>query len=136
MDFPITDLMDEQACYDRLIAWLHPDRLAYPRCRQHDRLGVHSRGRDPVLDFRCRNYGRVFNASTDTALHGLRRRPGELIMIIRAFAQGVPTAQLAREVACDRSELLNLRHRLQNLAFKNRDFLPLDDSALEGTRPT
>jgi len=23
MDFPIIDLMDEQACYDRLVGWLH-----------------------------------------------------------------------------------------------------------------
>jgi hypothetical protein len=32
MDFPITDLMDEQACYDRLVGWLHPDGFACPRC--------------------------------------------------------------------------------------------------------
>jgi hypothetical protein len=62
----------------------------------------------------------VFNALTDTALHGLMRRPSALILIIRGFAQGVPTAQLARELGRDRSELLNLRHRLQDLGFKNR----------------
>ena len=28
MDFPITDLMDEHACYDRLIALLHLDGLS------------------------------------------------------------------------------------------------------------
>ena len=132
MDFPIADLMDEHACYAQLVAWLHPDGLACPRCHQHDRLGVHSRHRDPILDFRCDHCGRIFNALTDTALHGLRRRPSELVLIIRGFAQGVPTAQLARELGCDRSELLNLRHRLQDLAFKNRDNLPLDDPVLEG----
>jgi transposase len=132
MDFPITDLMDEGACYARLVAWLHPDGLACPRCHQHDGMGVHSRARGPMLDFRCDHCGRVFNALTDTALHGLRRRPSELVLIVRGFAQGVPTAQLARELDCDRSELLNLRHRLQDLAFVNRDFLPLDDPVLEG----
>jgi hypothetical protein len=55
-----------------------------------------------------------------------------LILIVRGFAQGVPTAQLARELGCDRSELLNLRHRLQDRAFRNRDLLPLDDPVLEG----
>ena len=32
MDFPITELMDEDACYQKLMNWLHPDGLACPRC--------------------------------------------------------------------------------------------------------
>ena len=131
MDFPITDLMEEQACYAQLVDWLHPDGLACPRCHRGDRLVVHRRGRDPVLDFRCGHCHRVFNAFTGTALRGIKRRPRELVLIIRGFAQGVPTAQLARELGCDRSELLNLRHRLQDLAFRNRDIMPLDDDVLE-----
>ena len=131
MDFPITDLMDEPACYAQLVDWLHPDGMTCPRCHQHDRMVVHRRGRDPVLDFRCGHCHRVFNAFTGTALHGIKRRPRELVLIIRGFAQGVPTAQLARELGCDRSELLNLRHRLQDLAFHNRDIMPLDDLVLE-----
>jgi len=131
MDFPITDLMDESACYAQLVDWLHPDGLACPRCRHADRLVVHRRGRDPVLDFRCGHCHRVFNAFTGTALHGVKRRPRELVLIVRGFAQGVPTAQLARELGCDRSELLNLRHRLQDLAYRNRDIMPLDDEVLE-----
>jgi hypothetical protein len=47
MDFPITDLMDDQACYTQLVDWLHPDGLACPRCHRDDRLLVHRRGRDP-----------------------------------------------------------------------------------------
>ena len=56
MDFPITDLMDEQACYTQLVDWLHPDGLACPRCRRGDRMVVHRRGRDPILDLRCGHY--------------------------------------------------------------------------------
>jgi transposase-like protein len=131
MDFSITDLMDEDACYAKLVAWLHPDGFACPRCHQGDRMAVHRRRRPPVLDYRCGHCGRVFNAFTDTALHGVKRRPAELVLIVRGFAQGVSTAQLARELECDRSELLNLRHRLQDLAFRNRDRMPLDDKVLE-----
>jgi hypothetical protein len=94
-------------------------------------MAVHRRRRPPVLDFRCGHCRRVFNAFTDTALHGIKRRPSELILIVRGFSQGVPTAQLARELECDRSELLNLRHHLQDLAFRNRDRMPMDDQVLE-----
>lgn len=131
MDFPITDLLDEDACYAKLVTWLHPDGLACPRCHQADRLRVHRRHRAPVLDYRCGQCGRVFNAFTGTILHGTRRRPGALALIVRGIAQGVPTAQLARELGCDRSELLKLRHRLQDAAYRNRDRMPLDDTVLE-----
>jgi transposase-like protein len=131
MDFPITDLMDEDACYATLVDWLHPDGFACPRCHQGDRMAVHRRRRPPVLDYRCGHCKRVFNAFTGTALHGVKRGPVELVLIVRGIAQGVPTAQLARELGCDRSELLNLRHRLQDLAFRNRDRMPLDDEVLE-----
>ena len=131
MDFPIIDLMDEDACYAELVRWLHPDGLACPRCRRADRMRVHRSHRAPARDYRCGHCHRVFNAFTGTAPHGTKRRPRELALIVRGFAQGVPTAQLARELGCDRSELLNLRHRLQDLAYRNRDIMPLEDRVLE-----
>ncbi len=131
MDFPITDLLDQDACYSTLVSWLHPGGLACPRCRRADRMQVHRRHRSPVPDYRRGHCRRVFNAFTGTALQGTRRRPVQLVLIVRGVAQGVPTAQLARELDCDRSELLALRHRLQDLAHRNRDRMPLDDGVLE-----
>jgi transposase-like protein len=131
MDFPIADLLDEDACDAKLVRWLHPDGLACPRCHRADRLRVHRSRRAPVRDYRCGHCRRVFNAFTGTILHGTKRRPSHLVLIVRGFAQGVPTAQLARELGCDRSELLELRHRLQDAAFRHRDRRPLDDEVLE-----
>src|SRR5512135_1056286 len=104
MDFPLTELMDEDACYAKLLAWLHPDGLVCPRCGTRDRLHVHRRHRAPVLDYRCAHCGRVFNTFTGTLLQGTQRRPAELVLILRGIAQGVPTARLARELGRDRSE--------------------------------
>jgi transposase-like protein len=131
MDFPIADLMDEDACYAKLVAWLHPDGLSCPRCGEGDHLHVHRRHRAPVLDYRCGHCRRVFNAFTGTILQGTHRRPAELILFVRGIAQGVSTAQLARELDRDRSQLLELRHRLQESAYGARPREPLDDSVLE-----
>ena len=68
MDFPIAELMDEDACYAKLVGWLHPDGLACPRCGRHERLTVHRRYRAPVLDYRCLACRRVFNAFTGTVV--------------------------------------------------------------------
>ena len=131
MDFPIDDLLDEDACYERLLSWIHPEGLICPGCHHSDRLHIHRRDREPVLDYRCGHCGRVFNAFTGTALQGTHYRPSTLVLILRGIAQGVPTAQLARELSCDRGHLLALRHRLQDLASRFRRRLPLDDPVVE-----
>ena len=131
MDFPLIDLMDERACYERLLSLLHPDGLACPRCGAADRLGIHRRHRDPVIDYQCGHCRRVFNAFTGTPLQGIRRPPAQLLLILRGIAEAAPTAQMARELGCDRKHLLELRHRLQGNALLGLDCNPLDDAAVE-----
>ena len=116
MDFPILDLMDETACYQFLLNTLHPEGLRCPTCRRADALTVHDRHRPPVFDYRCRLCGVVFNAYTGTPLQKTHRTPAQLVLILRGIWQGTPTAQLARELGCDRKHLLELRHKLQALA--------------------
>lgn len=131
MDFPLNHLMDEDACYAWLVDLLHPGGLACPRCGQPDRLCVHRRHRAPVLDYQCGDCRRVFNAWTGTVLQGMRRTPSQVVLILRGIAQGVPTAQLARELGCDRMHLLGLRHRLQDQARRWADRNPLGDARVE-----
>ncbi len=111
MDFPIVDLMDEQACYDFLYEALHPNKLVCPRC-QSDRYRIHRSHRDPVVDYRCSRCGSVFNAWSDTALQGTHKTPAQVVLICRGVLQGVPTARLARELGCDPKHLLELRHHI------------------------
>jgi transposase len=131
MDFPIADLMDQDACYHKLVGWLHPDGLDCPDCKTDDHLRVHRRHRAPVLDYRCTACGRVFNAFTGTPLAGTHRTPVEIVLILRGFAQGVPTAQLARELGCDRKHLLEQRHLMQDDAARWLDRNPLGDDVVE-----
>lgn len=118
MDFPIGNLMDSEACYRFLLDILHPDGLCCPGCRRSDAMAVHHRRHQPVLDYRCRHCGSVFNAYTGTPLHKTHRSPTQLVLILRGICQGTPTAQLARELHCDRKHLLGLRHKLQELALR------------------
>lgn len=116
MDFPMIDLLDSEACYQFLLGLLHPNGLACPRCRRGDGIWVQARDRAPVIDYRCRHCGRVFNAYTGTVLERTRRPPTQWVLILRGIVQGTSTARLARELACDRMHLLRLRHSLQELA--------------------
>jgi transposase-like protein len=131
MDFSLNDYMDQGACYRKLVELLHPEGLACPGCGQRQRLGIHHRHRDPVLDYQCGDCGRVFNAWTGTALQGTHRRPSQILLILRGIAQGQPTAQMARELGCDRKHLLEFRHRLHEHARRWLDRNPLGDAVVE-----
>jgi transposase-like protein len=74
MDFPISDLMDEGACYRRLLDWLHPGGLACPRCSARDGLRVLRRaGRAGVQGPLLAQTREGASVYTDThgAYHGL-----------------------------------------------------------------
>ncbi len=131
MDFSLIDSLDEDACYAKLVDLLHPDGWSCPGCGEWQHLGIHHRHREPVLDYQCGTCGRVFNAWTGTFLQGTHRRPAQLLMILHGLAQSTPTAQMARELGCDRRHLLQWRHRLQEHARLGLDRNPLDDAVVE-----
>jgi transposase len=131
MDFPIQDLMNEDACYQFLLDLLHPAGLRCPRCHAAEGFYIHRYFREPVLDYRCSRCSRVFNAWTGTVFQGTHWRPSQIVLILRGFAQGTSTAQLARELACSRRHLLDLRHRLQAQAQRGLDRTPLEDTTVE-----
>lgn len=126
MDFPINHLLDAQACYDEVVALLHPQGLGCPNGHGLDQCYIHKRDRAPVVDYRCKCCGRCFNAFSTTILHGTYYTPVQIVQLLRGIAQGVSTAQLAREMGVDRGWLLHRRHQMQDLAMQAcpRDALP------------
>ncbi len=117
----------EDACFEILIWLLHPGGLACPRCGDRSRRKVHRRRRCPVLDYRCGHCGRVFNAWTGTVLEGTHRRPSEILTIMHGFARGTPTARMARELKCQRAQLVVFRRRLKAQAGRLLAFLGAGD---------
>jgi transposase-like protein len=116
LQFPLDDLLDEQACYTFLLRVLHPDGLHCPHghALPTDQAG-HDRHRAPILDYRCRTCGAVFNLFTGTIWAKSRYRCSTIVQILRGIAQGVPTKHLAEELGIDRGHLLERRHRIQGL---------------------
>jgi transposase-like protein len=131
MDFPIDDLMDEDKCYHFLLDLFHPMGLLCPRCHTQEGLRIHHSYREPVFNYRCSQCKCVSNAWTGTIFKGTHWRPSQMVLILRGFTQGVPTAQLARELSCSRRHLLDLRHRFQDQAKSNLDRKPLEDAEVE-----
>lgn len=123
MEFPITELMDEQACYEFLLGVLQPKGLHCPEGHKVTRgQAPHMSDRAPLVDYRCRKCGKVFNLLTGTLWSGTHYSCRQIVLILRGFAQGVPTLHLAKELKVDYETLLNRRHRWQEQALKkNRE---------------
>ena len=114
--FPLEGLLDEQACYDWLLCALHPNGLTCPHGHP---LPVDQKPQDrhraPVMDYRCRQCGAVYNLFTHTVLKGIRWPCSTVVLMLRGFAQGTPTQHLAQELGVERAQLLCWRHRVQAL---------------------
>ena len=125
--FPLDDLLDEDRSYTWLVTFLHPEGLQCPN--GHSRPPEqcpHTRTRAPIVEYRCRECGRVYNVFTDTVLNGIRFPCSKIVMMLHGFLKGTPTLQMADELSLDRSNLLHWRHHLQ--ALLRERFPPLGSS--------
>jgi hypothetical protein len=117
MIFPIGKLLDEQRGYDFLLEVLHPEGLHCPSGHPlpPDQT-PHDRHRDPILDYKCRACGKVYNIFTETIWSGSRYSCVTIVLIVRGIVQGTPTKHLAEESGIDRPHLLKRRHEIQSWA--------------------
>jgi transposase len=132
MRFPLTELLDEQECYNFLLKTLHPAGLT---CKHGHPLPPdqkpHDRSRDPIFAYRCRICGNVFNIFTNTGWQGSQYDCRMIVLVMRGIAQGTPTRQLADELEVDYGMLLERRHRLQKLALAHQPESSLPDEVTE-----
>jgi transposase-like protein len=116
--FPLTKLLDEQACYEWLLEILHPKGLY---CPNGHALPVgkapHDRQRAPIVKYKCRECGKVFHIFTGTDLSGSHYTCGQIVVILRGFFQGQTTQHIAEELGLDYGTLLSWRHRIQRRGF-------------------
>jgi len=132
MRFPMSDVLDEQKCYDSLADILHPGGLVCPRGHPlRPGQAPHSRKRAPICDFRCYTCGAVFHLFTGTVWSGTHLDSKTVFLLMRGFVQGIPSLQLAEELNLNYSTALDWRGRIQMQALEKRRADPLPDEAVE-----
>lgn len=130
--FPITELLDEQKCYDFLLRILHPDGLKCPAGHPlPENQAPHDRSRAPIVDYRYHICRRVYNLFTGTVWAGTHYDCATIVLVMRGIVQGVPTQQLADELEIDYGNLLSIRHQIQQLAQQSKLTYPLPDDQTE-----
>jgi transposase-like protein len=132
ISFPIDQLMDEEKAYQYLKETLHPEGLHCPNGHALPKgQAPHTREREPIVNYRCRTCGAVFNIFSDTLLNGIRYDCVTIVLMLRGFLKGQTTQEMAQELDCDYGNLLKWRHRLQEAAWELRPGQPLEDQVVE-----
>jgi transposase-like protein len=111
IDFPLTDLLDDDSCTLWLERYLHPGGLQCPHCGSPDRRLF--RGQDHFPAYPCRVCDGYYTLLTGTIFAKTRQPPATLVLLLRGIAKGEPTARLARELRLSRKQLHTLRQRIQ-----------------------
>lgn len=120
MKFALTDLMDETACYEYLLQALHPAGLTCPKGHLlPSDQAPHCRRRAPVVKYKCRQCGSVYNLFTGTILTKTRWKCSILVQLLKGIVAGTPTQHLAEELVVDRKHLGKRRRKMQALLAGN-----------------
>jgi transposase-like protein len=133
MEFPITELLDEENSAAWLLEHFHPKGLKCPKCKQ----GVeHSRkfGRTQAsaLDVqRCKDCGTIYNLYTGTVFQGSQWTPQQVVLLMRGICKGETTRELAAELKLNYKTVLTMRHRVHANAELKQPNTALPDSHSE-----
>jgi transposase-like protein len=128
IDFPIDELLDDEACTQWLERHLHPDGFRCPRCGDSERR-IAKRTRS-FLGYRCLRCDRYHTILTGTPFEKTRQRPATLVLILRGISKGEPTARLARELTLSRKRMHQLRKKVQTNLFDTLERDVLEDEVL------
>lgn len=111
IDFPMTDVRDDETCTSWLARHLHPEGLTCPRCGRSARRLFRAQGHFPA--YRCRGCDGSDTLLTGTVFAKSHPSPATLVLVRRGMAKGEPTARLARELQVSRTPRHPWRQRMQ-----------------------
>lgn len=133
MDFPITNLMDREACLVWIAEYFHPAGLKCPHCgADFQEANWFRKTKRSELDvYRCKGCKGIYNLYSGTVFEGRYFNPEQTVLFIRAVVQGKSTAQIARELGISRTTATEVRQHLQANAEREQPQSPLDDLEVE-----
>jgi hypothetical protein len=133
MEFPITDLLDDEQSQAWIVKYFHPEGLKCRGCvapveqahvfrtTQNSRLTV----------YRCNDCLQPYNVYSRTIFQQRHLRPQQVILLVRGVLKGEPSTTLAAELALNYKTVLALRRLLQANAQDLQSNDPLADEQTE-----
>lgn len=133
MDFPIAELLDEDRATTWILHHFHPDGLHCPHCGADQSRARYFRTtrRSQLAVYRCYDCDGIYNLYSGTLFEGRHLPPSTVVLLLRGFLKGEPSATLARELDLNRGTVLDLRRTVQANAVDLQPDDPLPDPHTE-----
>ncbi len=133
MDFPITELMDREACLEWIQAYFHLDGLKCPHCQagQEQARWFRRTKRSDLDAYRCKVCQGIYNLYSGTVFEGRHFHPEQTVLFLPGICQGKSSAQIARELELSRTTITEVRHEVQANAEQEQPEDRLDDLEVE-----
>lgn len=133
MEFPITELLDEENSVEWILKHFHPKGLKCPKCKQGiEQSRRFRRTQTSELEVhRCKHCGTIYNLYTGTVFQGSQWTARQIVLLMRGICKGETTRELAAELELNYKTVLTMRHRIQANAELEQPTTPLPDSHSE-----
>lgn len=133
MEFPITELLNEEDSTKWILEHFHPKGLKCPKCKRGpEQSRTFRRTQLSALDVqRCKHCGTIYNLYTGTVFQGSQWTPQQVILLMRGICKGETTRELAAELELNYKTVLTMRHRVQANAELEQPNTALPDSHSE-----
>jgi hypothetical protein len=133
MDFPISDLMSEQASTEWIMEHFHPSGVVCVHCgAAWSRSSEFRRTRtSQLVVYRCRECRGIYNLYSGTIFAARQLRPSQVVLLVRGVLKGESAMTLARELGMSRTTITELRYLIQQTAFENATRQALPDQVVE-----
>ena len=116
--FPLAELPSLESCYDFLCEIIHPNGIHCPGGHNIDNATVHRRKRYPLLDFRCKKCGKIFNIFTGTDLQGTKFNLQQILICFDCVLGDLSAQQTARNLDIDINSARRNYKKIESLVEK------------------
>lgn len=97
--FAIQELLSEEECYIWLREQLHPEGMRCPNGHQlPEGQAPHDRKRSPLVKYRCRECGAVYNMLSGTIWSKTHMDCRTITLLLRGVSKGASTQMLSEEL--------------------------------------
>jgi transposase-like protein len=117
MEFPITELLDQEECTQWIIEHFHVQGLHCPNreclAPVEDARLFRRTKRSGVQVYRCRRCQSIYTIYTSTVFERRHLTPCQVVLLLRGVLKGEPSATLATELGLTRMTVHMIRRELQ-----------------------
>jgi hypothetical protein len=133
MEFPITDLLDQDECETWILQHFHPEGLRCPRCGESVEQAHYFRrtAKSQLSVHRCNECGQIYNLYSGTVFQQRHLTPRQVVLLLRGILKGEASNTLTNELALHYTTVLELRRDIQENARWLQPDTPLADRETE-----